>query len=141
MGQLIDFILNHWFLCSLFSIMLVIFLINEFQHRAKRIKGLSPQQAVDLMNHQHGIVIDIREPELFSRGHILGAHNIKLSDFDSKKSKLNKFKSKPIVIVCAQGVQSGKFADLLRQADFEHVFQLEGGLAAWQQDQFPLTKE
>jgi rhodanese-related sulfurtransferase len=141
MGQLIDFIVNHWLLCSLFLVMLVIFLINEFQHRAKSIKGLSPQQAVDLMNHQNGVVIDIREPDLFSKGHILGAQNIKLSDFESKKSKLNKFKSRPMIVVCAQGTQSGKFADLLRQSNFEHVFQLEGGLAAWQQDQFPLTKE
>lgn len=141
MGQLIDFILNHWFLCSLFAILLVIFLINEFKHRAHGIKRLSPQQVIDLMNHEHAIVIDIREGNLFEAGHIIGALNIKLDEFDSKKSKLNKYKSKPLIVVCAQGASSPKFADLLRQAGFEQVFQLEGGLAAWQQEQFPLTKE
>ncbi|MFO1258205.1 MAG: rhodanese-like domain-containing protein [Gammaproteobacteria bacterium] len=141
MGQLIDFIVNHWFLCSLFAILLVIFLLNEFKQRAHGIKRLSPQQVIDLMNHQHAVVIDTRESELFETGHIIGALNIKVSELETKKSKLNKFKSKPLIVVCAQGVSSTQFANALQQAGFEQVFQLEGGLAAWQQEQFPLTKE
>lgn len=141
MGQLIDFVVNHWFLCGLFAILLVIFLVNELRHRSHGIKQLSPQQVVDLMNHEHAVVIDIRERNLFEAGHIIGALNIKSDEFETKKSKLNKFKSKPVVVVCSQGTGASKFANILKQAGFEQVFQLDGGLAAWQQEQLPLTKE
>ena len=140
MNEIIEFALNHWFLSSLFTLILVLFIANEIRQRGKGGAALSPQQVVNLMNHDQGVVVDIRSAEAFATGHIIGAINLPQADLESKKSKLNKYKSKPIVLVCPQGLLAGKVSQTLKQAGFEQVYQLAGGVAAWQQEQLPLSK-
>lgn len=93
--------------------------------------SLSPAQAVLLINRQNGLVLDVRSEEEYQTSFIAGSRNIVLGDLEKRSAELAKFRSKPVVVVCASGNRSAKAVGVLRKAGFEQVFNLEGGLNAW----------
>ena len=101
----------------------------------------SPLLATQLMNQGKTVVLDIRDSAQFANGHLRDARNIPLAELEKRLSELNKSKSKTIIVVCANGLQSNKAVMQLTQAGFAQVFALEGGIAAWQNQSLPLLKD
>ena len=139
MSEYFDFIMAHWMLSSAFVVVLLLFLINEFRQRNVGGARVSPAEMVDLINHQGAVVIDVRSPEDYKAGHILGAHNVPLVDFESNKQSLNKWKGKPLIIVCEYGPYGPRIAKKLKKEGLEHVHYLAGGLSAWKAESLPLS--
>ncbi len=102
--------------------------------------GLSPQDMVQLMNREKAIVIDVCEPDEFSRGHVIGAKNLPLSQLEDKLAQVVKSKSTPVVMVCQVGARSARAAATARKLGFENVHSLAGGLNAWQAASMPVEK-
>jgi rhodanese-related sulfurtransferase len=138
MGQLGQFIINHWVLWSLLVIVLILIYINELLTQKKRAKELSPQAAVNLINHDNATVIDLRDADTFSKGHIIDA--IRTSAEDFTQQRMAKYKEKPIILVCAKGLQSAPLATKLKQQGFTQPMVLAGGMAAWQAADLPMIK-
>jgi len=134
-----QFLLDHWLLSSLFVILMVMFVVNEFIHRSRGIPQLSPEEVVDLINHSRGVVIDLRGKPAFSAGHILNALNIPNEDLDKQLNQLKKYQSRPIILVCPNGISSLKSAGWLKARDFTNVKILRGGLESWKASDLPLT--
>ena len=138
MGQIGQFITNHWTLWLALIIILLFIFINELISQKKRAKELSPAAAVDKINHENAVVIDIRDAESFRAGHIINA--IQASPDDLSQKKMEKYKSKPVILVCAKGLQSPALATKLRTQGFEQPMVLAGGIAAWASANLPLVK-
>ncbi len=117
--------------------LLVIF-ISEFLAEKKRGKELSPAAVVEMINHENAVVIDLRDADAFRAGHIIGAIHASAEDFNEQR--MDKYKTKPVVIVCAKGLQSASQAAKLRAQGFTQPMVLAGGMAAWQADNLPLIK-
>jgi rhodanese-related sulfurtransferase len=100
--------------------------------------AVSPQDATLLINRQDALVLDVRGPEEFGKGHILNARNVPLAQLERRAGEMQKHKAKP-VIVCEDGARSSA-ATMLRKMGFEKVYTLAGGLAAWQQAGLPVEK-
>lgn len=94
-------------------------------------------QAVQLMNHQHAILIDIRPSEVFSAGHIPQARSIPATEIEKKAANLPK--NKPVIVVCDFGRTAGSAAVRLRALGFTQVSVLGGGMRAWSTAGLPLT--
>lgn len=139
MDALLPFIAEHWVLSSAFVVIVVLLLINEWRHRNFGLVGLEPQEVVDLMNHHQSVVLDVRSEAQYSEGHILGAQNVTKENLNDKLKKLQKYKSKPVILVCAQGLDAPKVGSLLREQGFEQVYLLSGGLHAWKGQGLPLA--
>ena len=138
MEQIGQFIIHHWELwLALVAILIAIF-INEFLAQKKRAKELSPAEVVLLMNHNEAIVLDLRDPELFRSGHIVGS--IRTNPEDFSQPRMEKYKSKPFILVCARGLQSGPLATKLREQGFQQPMVLAGGIQAWLSAELPLVK-
>ena len=73
MEHLGQFITNHWQLWLALVIILLLIFINELLTQKKRAKELSPADAVDMINHENAVVIDLRDAELYRAGHIINA--------------------------------------------------------------------
>ncbi len=73
-------------------------------------------------------------------GHVPGAKNVQMSQFDPENKALAAAKALPVVLVCKAGQTSGDAAKRLKKAGFEKVFVLDGGIGAWQQAGLPLAK-
>lgn len=138
MEQLGQFIVNHWPLWLTLVIILALIALNERLTQKKRAKELTPQAAVNLINHDDAIVFDLREAEAFRNGHIIDAIRVTASDFNEQR--MDKYKTKPLILVCARGLQSGPLATQLKQKGFEQPMVLAGGISAWQTAALPLVK-
>lgn len=100
--------------------------------------AVSPQDATLMINREDALVLDVRSPEDFGRGHILNARNVPLSQLEGRAGELRKHKARP-VIVCEDGARSSAAA-ALRKLGLEKVYTLAGGLSAWQQAGLPVEK-
>lgn len=138
MHQIEAFVINHWDLWLALVIVLFLIFINERVTQNKRPSMLSPAGLVELINHQNGLVIDIREQEIFRKGHIINA--IRVSQDDLESEGLTQYKDKPIVLVCARGAQAETVASKLRTQGYAKVSVLDGGIAAWSAANMPLVK-
>jgi rhodanese-related sulfurtransferase len=136
--QLGQFISNHWSLWLALIVILILIFINELVSQRKKAKELNPSAAVDLINHKDAVVIDIRDVESFKAGHILNAMRANTEDFG--KERFKKYMQKPIIIVCARGLQSQTLAAKLREQGYEQPLVLAGGMNAWQTENMPVVK-
>lgn len=139
MSSFLDFFVEHWVLSALFLTLLGFYITFEilYSHSNNQI---SPQLAVDLMNHQHAVVIDIRTKEAFDQGHIIDAVNIPQEQFLDNIKKIQKYAKKPVIIVCAAGKDSSKIVTkLIKEQDFSRVLQLSGGMHEWITNNFPIV--
>ncbi len=87
---------------------------------------------------QAGVVtLDVRTPGEFSQGHIQGAMNIDVeaSTFDSEIAKLDK--TKTYAVYCHSGNRSGVATQAMAKAGFNHLFNLQNGIADWMTQGMP----
>lgn len=138
MEQLSQFILHHWSLCAAFFAILLLIYANEWFTQKRSALALSPQMAVEKINHDDAVVIDIRDQEAFSSGHIIKAIRASANDFD--QTRMNKYKDKPIILVCLRGQQTPALANKLKSQGFSKAMVLSGGITAWQTAGLPLVK-
>jgi len=97
-------------------------------------------EATQLINRQDALVLDVRSADEFRNGHILNARNIPLPQLESRLSDFDRYKKKPVIVACETGNRSGAAAAVLRKCGFSQVFNLSGGVAAWQQAGLPVEK-
>jgi rhodanese-related sulfurtransferase len=138
MGQLGHFIINHWGLWLALLLVLLLIFFNEFLMQKNRAKELSPQAAVNMINHENAIIVDLRDPEAFRSGHIIDAIRATAEDFSQQR--MDKYKTKPLILVCARGLQSSQLVAKLKEQGFTNPMVLAGGMAAWQAAELPLIK-
>lgn len=139
MEHLGHFLQNHWQLSVAFVVISVLILINEFLNQRKQGKTVSSEMAIDLINNQNAVVMDLRDAAAFKAGHIIGSMRVSENDFDTPR--LTKYKSKDIILVCVRGIQSANLASKLRTKDFTNPMVLSGGIEAWKQANLPLVKK
>ncbi|MCX7064154.1 MAG: rhodanese-like domain-containing protein [Proteobacteria bacterium] len=137
MSQLFEFIGNHPILVSLFAVLLALFIRNETQRGGR---GVSPQELVNLVNRQGGVVLDVRDSKEFATGHIVDAVNVPHGALEGRLAELEKYKTKPVTIVCAMGQHAGTAGTVLRKSGFAEVSRLSGGMSEWRNQNLPVVK-
>jgi rhodanese-related sulfurtransferase len=137
MEQYLEFTANHPLLVSALTLSFFLLVFTEIRRKTQGATSLEPQEAVRLINSD-AVVIDLRSPEAFARGHIVNARNIPLDQLD-ERTVVDKFRSKPVIAVCDAGMSSARAVEKLRKAGIEKAFGLKGGIAAWQQASLPLV--
>lgn len=140
MEQLIEFASNHALLVAAFVGVAIALLWSLFGAQLQGIDGLAPLEATLKMNHDEAVVIDVREDSEFKQGHILNAIHIPLGNLQDKLGRLEKYREKPIIASCATGSRSSQACHTLKQQGFAQVYNLRGGIMAWQNANLPLTK-
>ncbi|AXS83161.1 MULTISPECIES: rhodanese-like domain-containing protein [Marinobacter] len=138
MGRLFEFVVNHYILVSLFVAFLVAILILESRRGGAKI---SAQGAVNLINKDEAIVVDIRDRKEFGEGRITGSINIPLNSLKSRVAELNKFKDKQIIVADKMGQHSAMAVKQLNAEGFSNVVRLNGGVSDWKASNLPLVKK
>ena len=103
-------------------------------------KSVDPAGLTALVNRQDALLVDVSPATDFEKGHIAGAKNLPLAQFDPAAKLLAKVKESPVVLACRTGMSSSGAARKLAKAGFKQVFWLDGGTAAWTQASLPLVK-
>ena len=102
--------------------------------------ALNASGAVQLINREKAIVVDICEPAEFAAGHVTGAKNIPLADLEAKLPILVKNKALPLILVCASGIRSNRAVAIAKKLGYEQAQSLGGGLKAWKDANLPVEK-
>jgi rhodanese-related sulfurtransferase len=138
MQQIIEFAMNHWILVASFVLVAALLIYNLLQGTKGSVDATV---ATDMINHQDALVVDVRPAADFQKGHIINAINIPSNGFNSQINSLKKHKEQPIIVSCRSGSQSQAACQQLRKAGFEKVFNLRGGILAWQSANLPITRK
>lgn len=101
---------------------------------------LSPLQATQVINQGKTLILDVRSPENFAAGHIRDAKNIPLKELKARVAELDKFKARPVIVVCDKGLQSAKATAQLKKEGYSEAASLLGGLDAWQAQGLPTVR-
>ena len=134
MDRLIEFTNNNPLLVAGTVMMALAVIFYELRMRTRGLVAVGTAQAVQLINNG-ARVVDVRDAAQFDAGHIVGAVQAAPDALtDDKRQK----KNHPVIVVCDNGINSGRCIDQLRKAGFESAYSLRGGLSAWQQDNLPL---
>jgi rhodanese-related sulfurtransferase len=140
MGQLAEFAANHPLLALSVLVSLTAVILYELRLRTQGLHQLSTSDAVRLIN-KGATIIDVRKADAFGAGHIVNARNVPFDTLSADPAAaVEKAKNRPLLTVCDNGTSSAKAAGALRQAGYEIVFSLRGGLASWRGDNLPLVK-
>ena len=139
MDQLLQFAANHPLLVTAAVVTGSLLLFNEMRAAGQSQYLISPDQAVRLMN-KGALVVDLRKPQDYQVGHLAGAKNLQLSDFDKQVEAIKKHRGKPIIAYDEKGLTTSRAIARLQEAKFEHVFSLRGGFIAWREEHLPVEK-
>lgn len=140
MDHLSQFVGNHALLCSGFALCLILVFFLEARIAGGSGTHLTPQGVTLAINREDAVIIDIREVDAFREGHIIGAMNLSVANWESQGKKLEKYKTKPIVLVDVTGQKAQMYQAKLKKAGFEQVKILTGGMNAWRAANLPLVK-
>ena len=137
---LLAFAGRHPYLSLALAGLTIAILYTEVARLFRGYKALRPAELTALINRDNALVVDLSSSSEFEKGHIPGSRNIAPSQFDPENKQLAAAKALPVVAVCRSGQASSAAAARLKKAGFEHVYWLDGGIAAWQQADLPLVK-
>lgn len=102
-------------------------------------KGVTPSEAVMLINRQKAVLIDVSEPAEYAAGHAAGAKNVPLGSLE-KSADLPKNKALPLVVLCPSGARATRAVAILHKLGYENSRALAGGFTAWRDANLPVEK-
>ena len=136
MERILEFTNNNLLLVTGLVVSFLVLIFSELRRKALGLINIEAAQAVRLIN-DGAAVIDIRSADAYARGHITNAKNIPQDELSVKRDTLDK--QKPIVAVCDAGITTNRAVSSLRQAGFENVYGLKGGMNGWTQAGLPVV--
>lgn len=137
---LYEFIAKNAIIVGIFIAMIILFLYSEIQNRGRRFADVRPTEAVNLINRENAVVVDVRSQKEFAEGHILNAINVPIENFATEAKKLAKYKEKHVITYCRSGMSSQRACKELEKEGFTHIHNLRGGIVAWERDNLPLDR-
>jgi len=102
--------------------------------------GITPSQAVLLINREKAVLVDVCEPAEYQAGHVAGAKSIPLGELQARLPGAVKNKATPLVLVCASGMRSGRAVAIAKKLGYENAQSLAGGLKSWRDANLPVER-
>lgn len=141
MQEIMQFANTHPLLSLAWAALLVLVIFTTFKNMFSKVKTVSRGEATRQINRQDAIVVDVRSREDYRRGHISGSLNLVATDIKKGNiGELEKSKSQPVIVVCANGMSASEPAAQLSAMGFAQVSVLKEGLAGWNSDNLPLVQ-
>jgi len=139
--DLIDFLQRHWMLTAAAVGILFMLIATEISRLTRKYAEISPVEAARMMSHDEPLLLDVREINEYRAGHLRDAKHIPLGQLDAKISQIESWKDKPVIVYCRSGNRSGTACNLLAKQGFTKLYNLAGGIMAWQHDGLPVKKK
>jgi len=102
--------------------------------------ALNANGAVQLINREKAVVVDVCEANEFATGHVTGAKNIPLGELEAKLPGMVKNKALPVILVCTSGARSNRAVSIAKKLGYEQAQSLGGGLKAWKDANLPVER-
>ena len=116
-----------------FQLSVIAFLMGCAVARADmgEIESISLKQASAMYTEKKAVILDVREDSEWAQQHIPGAIHIPLAQLNERLSELKQYRNSPLITQCRTGGRSGQALDVLKSAGFTKVYNMDGGIVAW----------
>ncbi|MGX2039159.1 rhodanese-like domain-containing protein [Methylocaldum sp. MU1018] len=141
LDRLLEFLGNHWIMASGLLIVTILLIQDFIDSAFRKHKVVSPAEAVNLMNNENTVIVDVREPHEYANGHIENAKLIPLGKVEERAGELEAYKQNPVIVTCQSGTRSPQACKKLGGLGFTRVFELKGGMLAWGEQNYPVVKK
>jgi rhodanese-related sulfurtransferase len=119
--------LDTLYFLIILTVAVILYSVFMFFYQKKIVKTLTEEDFKS--GYRKAQLIDVREPNEFAGGHILGARNIPLTQL---KGRLKEIRAdKPVYLYCQSGSRSGRAAQMLYRKGYKDLSHLQGGFKKW----------
>ncbi|PZQ02019.1 MAG: sulfurtransferase [Variovorax paradoxus] len=134
-----NFVIANW---MLFAVALVSasLLLWPMVSGAAGASALTPAGAVQLINREKAVVVDVSEEAEFATGHVVGAKNVPFGQLDAKLSNVVKNKGVPLLLVCPTGARANRAVAAAKKLGYEKAQAVAGGMKGWRDAGLPVEK-
>ncbi len=136
-----DFFTNNIVLFAALGVILALIVRLEVKRAMRGFKTISPAEAVQLINKEDALVLDIREDNELVQGSIRGAKHLALSVLKQRVEDIQDHIEKPVITYCKAGNRSELACEILKKNKFLNVMSLKGGLEGWKTANLPVIKK
>ena len=133
------FLMDNWLLI-LVALSSGAMLVFPAAGRSMRSGTLSPAAAVNLINRERAVVVDICDAGEYAAGHVGGARHVPLDQLEKRLPEVVKNKAVPVILVCATGTRAQRAVNIAQKLGYAQAQALAGGLKAWKEANLPVEK-
>lgn len=137
---MLQFLQNNMLMVSIAMISGYMLFWSFFGNKLRGIKEVDTAGAMNLINRSNALVLDVREQGEYDAGHIINSRLISLGKLKERIGELEKYRTRPIIVVCRSGNRSESGTAFLNKQGFTQVVNLNGGVMAWQKANLPLER-
>jgi rhodanese-related sulfurtransferase len=112
--------------------------VVDFRESAYREVG--PSEFAAMLADKGSVLLDVRTPGEYARGHISGSTLIPLQQLQARLGELAAYKDRTLLIYCATGNRSTVASRLLIDSGYKRVVNLRPGIAGWEREKLPIEK-
>lgn len=106
---------------------ITVYALFQYFYQKRVVKALTQEEFIQ--GYRKAQLIDVREPNEFESGHILGARNIPLSQLKLRFKEIRP--DKPVYLYCQNGLRSGRAAQMLYKKGYRQLYHLQSGYRKW----------
>ncbi|MCP8967080.1 rhodanese-like domain-containing protein [Ectobacillus ponti] len=114
----------------IFLVILVAFIaysVAMYFYQRKLVQPLAEEEF--RAGYRKAQLIDIREPDEYKAGHILGSRNIPFSQLRMRYKEIRA--DQPVYMYCQNGIRTGRAGQFLKRKGYKSMYQLQGGFRTW----------
>ncbi len=105
---------------------------------AARGGSLSVTDAVQLINREKGVLVDVSDADEYAKAHARGARNVPLADMEARLQAVVKNKAVPLILLCPNGARATQALATAKKLGYQQPQTLSGGLKAWREANLPV---
>jgi len=140
-AQFVEFSTSHPVLVLSFFAISGLILFTEFRNISQKFSTVGPSAAIAVINQEDAVLLDVREMNEVKTGMLDKAIHIPMSALKKRLPELDKFREKSILVYCRSGSRSGSVCRTLSSRGFEKVYNLAGGIMAWEDAHLPVSRK
>jgi phage shock protein E len=113
---------------------------DDSQRGAGPMSITAEELAEQIQLSQAPLILDVRSEEEYTDGHIPGALNIPHDQLGDRLSEIDVAKTDEIVVHCRSGHRAGIAEEVLIEAGYSNVRDLDGHMSGWQSGGYPIER-
>jgi rhodanese-related sulfurtransferase len=114
--------------------------LTVINYRQASYREVSSREAADLIQNEQAIILDVRTPNEYKRGHLHNSVLIPVQELQTRYKELGTHKDREILIYCATGNRSTVASKILIDSGFKHIVNMRGGIYDWHKKNYPIAR-
>ena len=115
-------------------------ILQVVDFRTANYREMTAAQAADFAALQEPLILDVRTPAEFKRGHLPQAVLIPVQELQRRIAELSAYRQQDILVYCATGNRSTVASKIMLDKGFTRIANLRYGIVDWQQRRYPVIK-